>query len=279
MHAFSSKERDVETGLSYFGARYYSSDLSIWLSVDPMSDKYPSTSPYAYCRNNPVKMIDINGLFDSETRATRVRDRAAKRYGEDRVSSVYNKTIDGGKANYSFSIYGEGKTKYSRDGGTNEKGGPIITCDKPDKIVSKGRDYRSFCKTSNLSVTVGGALTVGAQYGAKVDIRGRKIGIEGNVASIDLASSSITLNNNGISTENYLISPAYIQGNSGLTIGQIGYSYYSETSFEKTTYSNHSLSVMGISAYNSNKRENDITYSFSASAIIGLRINLRLNVK
>ena len=34
---FSAKERDSETGLSYFGSRYYSSDMSIWLSVDPMS--------------------------------------------------------------------------------------------------------------------------------------------------------------------------------------------------------------------------------------------------
>ena len=34
---FSAKEKDSETGLSYFGSRYYSSDLCIWLSVDPMS--------------------------------------------------------------------------------------------------------------------------------------------------------------------------------------------------------------------------------------------------
>ena len=60
-YAFSAKERDTETGLSYFGARYYSSDLSIWLSVDPMSDKYPSLSPYVYCANNPVKLVDPNG--------------------------------------------------------------------------------------------------------------------------------------------------------------------------------------------------------------------------
>ena len=58
---FSAKERDSETGLSYFGSRYYSSDLSIWLSVDPMADKYPSLSPYTYCANNPVKLVDPNG--------------------------------------------------------------------------------------------------------------------------------------------------------------------------------------------------------------------------
>ena len=61
LHTFSAKERDSETGLSYFGARYYSSDLSIWLSVDPMSDKYPSLSPYVYCADNPVKLVDPNG--------------------------------------------------------------------------------------------------------------------------------------------------------------------------------------------------------------------------
>ena len=61
IHTFSAKEKDSETGLSYFGSRYYSSDLSIWLSVDPMSDKYPSLSPYVYCANNPIKLVDPNG--------------------------------------------------------------------------------------------------------------------------------------------------------------------------------------------------------------------------
>ena len=41
-YKFSGKEKDSETGYSYFGARYYNSDLSVWLSVDPMADKYPT---------------------------------------------------------------------------------------------------------------------------------------------------------------------------------------------------------------------------------------------
>jgi RHS repeat-associated protein len=60
-YTFSGKERDEETGFSYFGARYYNSSYSIWLSVDPMSDKYPSISPYAYCGNNPIKLVDPSG--------------------------------------------------------------------------------------------------------------------------------------------------------------------------------------------------------------------------
>jgi len=48
----------------YFGARYYASDLSVWLSVDPLSDMYPSTSPFMYVRGNPVMLVDPNGMFD-----------------------------------------------------------------------------------------------------------------------------------------------------------------------------------------------------------------------
>ena len=65
-YTFSAKEKDSETGLSYFGSRYYSSDLSIWLSVDPMSDKYPSLSPYTYCANNPVRVVDPDGEIIGE---------------------------------------------------------------------------------------------------------------------------------------------------------------------------------------------------------------------
>ena len=42
-------------------ARYYNSDLSIWLSDDPLADKYPNLSPYTYCADNPVKLVDEDG--------------------------------------------------------------------------------------------------------------------------------------------------------------------------------------------------------------------------
>ncbi|MCR5193604.1 MAG: hypothetical protein K6D59_09900 [Bacteroidales bacterium] len=59
---FTGKEKDSETGYCYFGARYYDSDLSgLFLSVDPMADKYPSLSPYSYCAWNPVKLVDPDG--------------------------------------------------------------------------------------------------------------------------------------------------------------------------------------------------------------------------
>ena len=58
----TGKELDAETGFSYFGARYLDHELlTSWLSVDPMADKYPSVSPYAYCAWNPVKLVDPDG--------------------------------------------------------------------------------------------------------------------------------------------------------------------------------------------------------------------------
>ena len=59
---FTGKEKDEETGYGYFGARYMDHELmTMWLSVDPLADKYPNISPYAYCAWNPVKLVDPDG--------------------------------------------------------------------------------------------------------------------------------------------------------------------------------------------------------------------------
>jgi RHS repeat-associated protein len=62
----SGKERDNETGLDYFGARYYSGAQGRWTSPDePFADQHPedpqSWNLYAYVRNNPITNTDPNG--------------------------------------------------------------------------------------------------------------------------------------------------------------------------------------------------------------------------
>lgn len=58
---FNGKELDNETGNYYYSARYYDPKLSIFISVDPLAEKYPGISPYAYCFNNPVIYVDPDG--------------------------------------------------------------------------------------------------------------------------------------------------------------------------------------------------------------------------
>jgi RHS repeat-associated protein len=60
-YLFNSKELDEETGLYYYGARYYDPRTSIWQSVDPLAAKYPGLSPYCFVSNNPIVYIDPDG--------------------------------------------------------------------------------------------------------------------------------------------------------------------------------------------------------------------------
>jgi RHS repeat-associated protein len=69
-YTFSAKERDTETGYSYFGARYYDANISVWLSVDPMADKRASLSPYNYCQWRPIVLVDRMGMEDEPVKYT-----------------------------------------------------------------------------------------------------------------------------------------------------------------------------------------------------------------
>lgn len=60
-YLFNAKEYDEETGMYYYGARYYEPRISMWMSVDRFAEKYPNSTPYAYCLGNPLKFTDING--------------------------------------------------------------------------------------------------------------------------------------------------------------------------------------------------------------------------
>ena len=130
---FSAKERDPETGLSYFGSRYYSSDLSIWLSVDPQSDKYASLSPYVYCADNPVKLVDPNGEEWEVNESGYVRQ----------VGDINNNTLYAVKGTTELS-FGERKTK---------EDGTLISmmADKNimNTMTSKGINFTGFIAQDN----------------------------------------------------------------------------------------------------------------------------------
>ena len=67
---FTQKERDIETGLDYFLARYYSSTQGRFTSPDPLSAPacaHPnvpqSWNLYTYVLNNPLKLVDPDGMM------------------------------------------------------------------------------------------------------------------------------------------------------------------------------------------------------------------------
>ena len=60
-YLFNAKEFDEETGMYYYGARYYEPRLSLWMSVDPQWERFPHMSSYSYSFNNPIKFIDNEG--------------------------------------------------------------------------------------------------------------------------------------------------------------------------------------------------------------------------
>ena len=60
-YLFSGKEKDAESGLNYFEARYYSDEDMVFRGRDQKFEKYFWTSPYTYCLNNPVIYIDPDG--------------------------------------------------------------------------------------------------------------------------------------------------------------------------------------------------------------------------
>jgi len=59
-YRFNGKEKDPETGYHYYGARYYQSKFSVWMSVDPLA--HETLEPYVYTGNNPVMLVDPDGM-------------------------------------------------------------------------------------------------------------------------------------------------------------------------------------------------------------------------
>lgn len=60
-YKFNGKQFDEETGLYYYGARYMNPVTSLWYGVDPLAEKYQASGSYLYCRQNPVRRVDVDG--------------------------------------------------------------------------------------------------------------------------------------------------------------------------------------------------------------------------
>ena len=62
-YMITSKEIDDNTGLYYYGARFYDPRISVGHGVDPLANEASDMSPYVNTANNPIRFIDPDGLF------------------------------------------------------------------------------------------------------------------------------------------------------------------------------------------------------------------------
>ena len=81
-YLFNGKELDQETGLYYYGARYYDPKTSIFLNVDPLAEK--TMTPYAYTNNNPIMLVDPTGMeAEAKNNDDPIYDKKGNKVGDD----------------------------------------------------------------------------------------------------------------------------------------------------------------------------------------------------
>ena len=91
---YNGKELDTPKGLNWYdyGARQYDATLGRWLAVDPLAEKMYTWSSYAYCFNNPIQLIDINGaiptLYEAALIAKHVYGEKVELTGGWKVSNI-----------------------------------------------------------------------------------------------------------------------------------------------------------------------------------------------
>lgn len=268
---FTGKEKDSETGFYYFGARYYDPVLSgLFISVDPMADKYPEISPYHYCHWSPIKKIDVEGLFDTEKRAEKAREKAVNYYGEDRVGDVYNRGTQE-KPNYSFALYGKGKDNKTH----GIKGQSGVWAYRPDAIISDKRSLRQFNK-QHRTIGLSGSISIGGQVSASYFKFG-KVGFNLNLGSVDLLSQTIEYSKeNGLNNNSYILENSDIHGNKGVGVGigvlQAGYDCSYNANGEQIDKGTivHSGYIRPISKGTNNQT----SIGFDVSMIFGLKVKL-----
>jgi RHS repeat-associated protein len=148
------REYDAETGNYYYclrrlserrsewrgrHLRYYNPKWSIWLSVDPMAEKYPSFSSYAYTLQNPVRFVDPTGMIVEEGKAVppdwyedkngnyEYFEGSGQRDGYENIGPSTNLIISQGDNDQSFSLNEDGSFTNMDSGRTYNKGESLTT--------------------------------------------------------------------------------------------------------------------------------------------------------
>ena len=92
-YRYVGKEKDGESGLYYYGARYYMAWVGRFVSVDPLADKYAQLTPYNYAANNPIGDLDIDGMQATGSEESENGGTPSIQTGDDKLDAVANRII------------------------------------------------------------------------------------------------------------------------------------------------------------------------------------------
>ncbi|MCC2589516.1 RHS repeat-associated core domain-containing protein [Chryseobacterium sp. MFBS3-17] len=210
-YKFNAKEQDVETGLYYYGARYYNPRISTWYGVDPLAEKMPSWSPYAYAFDNPINWTDPTGMEpedwikNNKTGKFEWRNEVTKpsetptgysyigKEDSDIVKNLFGGTQFSATTNDTGAIsMDDYDNPYSSKGAavTNANFTSTMTAsfsaDVNTAYDSEGNISGKTFKGVNINVSISGTNT--AQSSASISLSGEKMTLQGNNVAAALRS-------------------------------------------------------------------------------------------
>ena len=224
-YKYTGKELDTDIGMYDYGARFYDPSLSLWTSVDPLTEKMPQWSPYNYTFNNPIIYNDPDGREPGNPitgligKAKSYAISKVKEIAYNAAASLYQSAVDY-VDNWSYEAKVEGNITAGWQAGGGVEG-----------VYEK-------------MVNVGNVELVGVQLGVKISTEGlentsemRYIGEDGDVnysqkyagsASIGYVGGSTEIKNEGtmnVSSNGIRVTDSDVGGEFGPSVGPINATY------------------------------------------------------
>jgi RHS repeat-associated protein len=151
-YQFEQKERDSESGLSYFNSRFLSDNLARFTRVDPLAGNPPvswlespqSLNPYSYVVNNPLKLVDPTGKGPEDPDALKAKTRVLVMYGNSQFQDFAKFTHNTSRGYFEQQL----KATYAQEGGKNAEY-VVVDISKMSKD-----EFKKFFKDSSYDVAV-----------------------------------------------------------------------------------------------------------------------------
>ena len=189
-YGFNGKEKDNSTGEGNldFGARIHDARIGRWLSVDELEKKYPQVTPYGFCFNSPIRIVDADGrdiIVLSAPNAVGGLGHAAILIGNDKGWYFYSKNGTYGSVSGSGS---SGPANKNPDKGVYFK-----------SLTAFANNYRNFDKDGNVEYSSAFRITSSAEVDSKMKAAALKqvnsfYDVLGNVSGscIDVCSDALS---------------------------------------------------------------------------------------